>query len=195
MEWIFTGIIVALLTLFDLDQTFYIPSNTEQKIRLYAWWWGFIIANSMVASLLYYAVADIEAIQKIQPEFRGVAVGLGYLALVRAKLTTLKVQDKEVPLGIELFYEGAKTFVYKRINRIAKQARREETKKYVQENSLKDLELEAKLDINQDALLTETQKKEWRDWVDKVVKDKNKDDIDKRIALAIYIKSGQKSNY
>ena len=33
----------AVLTLFDLDRVFYIPSNFPRKAALYSWWWGFVI--------------------------------------------------------------------------------------------------------------------------------------------------------
>lgn len=194
MEWIITGAIVALLTLLDLDQKFHIPSNTQKKILLYSWWWGFILANAILSSLFYCAVADFDALnlKNIQPAFRAIIVGLGYLALLRAKLTTFKVQDKEIPLGIELVYEGTKSFVYKRINRIAKIARIQETREYIQNHSLTELEQEAKLGIDQDALLTNKEKKDLRDWIDKVIKDLNSSDQDKRITLATFILSGQR---
>jgi hypothetical protein len=46
-------VVSALLTLFDLDRTFYVPSNTQRKAPLYAWWWGFILANGLASASLY----------------------------------------------------------------------------------------------------------------------------------------------
>lgn len=40
----------ALLTLFDLDRTFYVPSATKSKVILYGWWWSFVAANGILAN-------------------------------------------------------------------------------------------------------------------------------------------------
>lgn len=53
MEHLVTGATAALLTLFDLDRTFYVPSRAERKMALYSWWVGFIIINGVLAILLY----------------------------------------------------------------------------------------------------------------------------------------------
>jgi hypothetical protein len=39
------GMTAALLTLFDLDRTFYLPSKVPRKVALWAWWWGRLQRN------------------------------------------------------------------------------------------------------------------------------------------------------
>lgn len=193
MEPAIAGITAALLTLFDLDRTFYIPSHVPRKIRLNAWWWGFIVVNGLLAASLYRALSALEALQGLDPWLRAVSVGLGYLALIRAKLTTINLQGKDVPAGIEVLYEGAKAFVYKRINDIAKQARYDETVELARQLTLADLVTRAKLSIEQDVLLSPEAKREAKGWLLRVFQDPHASDFDKRAALADFILSGQKS--
>src|SRR5713101_9085313 len=120
------GAIAALLTLFELDRTFYIPKAVPRKIALNAWWWGFVTANGLLAGWLYTIVSDLEMVQGVNTNLRGSAVGFGYLALVRLKIVTVKLQGSDVPVGLDGTYEGAKAFFFRRINRIAREARIQE---------------------------------------------------------------------
>jgi hypothetical protein len=49
----------ALLTLFDLDRTVYIPSNIKKNLYLYSSWWGFVAVNGLLAAALYPLLKDI----------------------------------------------------------------------------------------------------------------------------------------
>ncbi len=70
MKTLITGATAALLTLFDLDRTFYVASKTERKAALYAWWIGFIIINGLLAILLYFIVKDTDAIKDMNVKSR-----------------------------------------------------------------------------------------------------------------------------
>jgi hypothetical protein len=188
------GITAALLTLFDLDRTFYVPSKVPRKVALWAWWWGFIVANGLLAAALYGVIGNTDALRNWNPWLKAVTVGLSYLALVRLKLTTFTFQGKEVPGGFELFYEAAKEFVYKRINKIAKAARFDETTELSNKLSLPELAARAKLSIEQDALLPPEEKRSRKAWVLKVLTDNSSSDSDKRSVLADYILSGQRAS-
>src|SRR6266446_1864216 len=126
-EVVLVVVLASLLTLFDLDRTFYIPSKVAKKLQLWGWWWFFVLANGALACLVYLWAKDVDLLKAMNPWLRAVAVSLAYLSILRAKVTTFEVQGKPIPAGIELFYEGAKGFVFKRINQIAKLARRDET--------------------------------------------------------------------
>ncbi|WP_218079574.1 hypothetical protein [Anthocerotibacter panamensis] len=192
MEWIIAAGVAGLLTLFDLDRTFYVPAKAAKKFLLYCWWWGFIAANGLLAALLYVNIYDLEALKGFPLGVRALLVGSAYLAIIRAKFTTLPIAGKEVPVGIELVYEGAKTFIFKRINQIAKAARYEETNALALASKLEDLGRRAKLSIDQDALLSLEEKNSAGKWVLEVLQDQNSNDLEKRTALANYILSGQR---
>lgn len=182
--------VASLLTLFDLDRTFYLPRKVEKKILLRVWWWGFILANGVLASLFDLFLRQTEALGGTDPLFAGLGVGLAYLTLIRLKLTTFTVQGKEIPAGLELVYEGAKEFVYKRINRIALEARYEETVRLAAEQSFQELANRAKLRIEQDALLGADEKARLRDWLTGVLKD-DVDEGQKKNMLADFILAGR----
>lgn len=186
------GITAAVLTLFDLDNTFYTPSKVRHRSALYGWWLGFILVNSALAAVLYIIVKDrIDALKGVETWLGAIFVGLGYLALIRAKLLTLRYQDTEFPVGFELFYEGLKRFFYKRINRIAKTALSDDVTVKANAMSLRDLTLAARQDIESDALLNPTQKDAQMKWLLGVLKDTAASEFDKREILARFLLSGQ----
>lgn len=191
--WIIAGVTAALLTYFDLDRTFYIPSKTREKFQLYAWLLGFPLTNGLLAITFYFAFADNPMIKPMSPWLRSLSIGFGYLAFVRLKISTLEVGNEEIPLGPELFYETARNFVYRRINRIAKNARYEETTALASALSLGELARRAKLSIDQDALLNAQEKAEARQWVSKILEDPKTNEEDKRLTLADYILSERRS--
>lgn len=194
MEPTIAGITAALLTLFDLDRIFYVPSKTQRKFVLYAWWWGFVLANGILAVAFYKIISDIEALKSLNSWLRSVIIGASYLAIIRLKFTTFNFQGKEVPFGLEAIYEAGKSYVFKRINNIAKHARFSETIELASGKSLNELATQAKLSIEQDQLLTADEKRSRRDWLLRLVKSTETSDEDKRAFIADYILSGQRSS-
>ena len=193
MEPTVAGFTASLLTLFDLDRTFYVPAKVQSKIALRAWWWGFIVSNGLAAAALYVLFKDIDALRTVPSPLKAIIVGISYLALIRAKFTTFNIQGREVPFGLEALYEGAKGFVYKRINSIAKAARFSETTQLASGQTLAALGARARLSIDQDALLTSDDKRRAKTWLLSVIQDANTTDEDKRAALADFVLSGQRS--
>jgi hypothetical protein len=185
------GAVAFFLTLVDLDRTFYIPAKVPQKISRYLWWFGFPLANGVLAGLLYSALSDLPALKTMPAWSRALAVGAGYLALVRLKFTTLDMKGKEIPFGLELIYEAAKGFAYKRINRIAMTARFAETVEMADKLSLAELTARVKLAIEQNSLLTPEDRSSLKAWLLRTIQDANSTDIEKRQALANYVLSGK----
>jgi hypothetical protein len=102
------------------------------------------------------------------------------------------VGDQSVPVGLEAFYEATKGAVYRRINRLAKTARRQETLAYAEGHSLDGLVMEAKLSAQQDALVTSEEQRATKLWIRDVVVQASADEHTARVALAEYILSGQR---
>jgi hypothetical protein len=192
-QWLLAGGVAALLTVFDLDRTFYLPAATHRKVRLYSWLVFFVLANAGIAISLYIGLGNTEPFKNMGPVVRSLAIGLGFLAVIRAKFTTFKVKNQEIPFGFELLYEAGKGFVYKRINRIAKDARYDETTDMAGKNSLADLTRRARLSIDQDALLSQDDRNTAKAWLLDVLKDQATDEEEKRLVLANFILSGQRS--
>lgn len=194
MEWSLAALAAGLLTLADLDRTFYLPRRIQDKARLRTWYIGFIIGNSALATALYFGLRSVSPFAEWSPAVRAIAIGLGYLAIIRVKFTTFSYGDRDnIPFGFELAYEGAKKFVYKRINRIAKAARYAETIELANNTSLADLARRAKLSIDQDALMSQEEKQANKEWLLGVLQDAAADDMDKRISIANFVLSEQRS--
>lgn len=122
---------------------------------------------------------------------KAVVFGIGYLALVRLKFATFNYQGSNVPFGLEAFYEAGKGFVFRRINSIAIQARRDETSELANSKPLKELASEAKFSIEADALLSAEERSSRKKWLLKILQDATTTEDDKKITLANYVKSGQ----
>src|SRR4030095_8459409 len=88
MEHLVAGATAALLTLFDLDRVFYIPSRVQQKLALSAWRFGFILVIAVWAALFYQFIVKIEAFDPLNAFLKAVLFGVGYLGLVRLKFAT-----------------------------------------------------------------------------------------------------------
>lgn len=186
-----SGLIAGLLTLFDLDRTFYIPQAADKKRRLLLWWWGFIAANAFLASMAYYLVIELGLIEDVPALARAFVVGVAYLAIVRVKFATVDIKGEEVPVGIEIFYSAARRFFYRRIHRIAKEARYEETYELASRSDLEELATRVTLAISQDPLLDLPDKQLVKGWVKRVVAEVGADDLSARLVLADYYLSEQ----
>lgn len=192
MEQIAAAITAAFLTLFDLDKTFYIPRKSSGKIFLNLWWWGFVLANALLAGALTTLTSNITALQGLHPVLRGAAIGLGYLAIVRAKFTTFSVNGRDIPFGFETIYEAAKEYFYRKINEIARAERLKEALELVTKSTLKDLTQQARLTVDTDAVASDEEKVQTKKWILAVLKDKVTTEEDKKGVLAIYILSGRR---
>jgi len=189
-----SGFVAGVLTVFDLDRTFYFPSKIQKRFRLWAWYCFFVLANAGLAAGLYLAVRDLDTLKSLNVWLKATIVGASYLAIIRAKLTTFEVSGKSIPFGPEALYDAAKAFVYKRINHIAKAARRDETLELAGKKTLTELGQEAKLAIDQDALMTPDEKRAYKEWLLKVLQEGQaaSDDADQRNAIADFILSGRR---
>jgi hypothetical protein len=183
-------LVAGLLTLFDLDTTFYIPRAVGPRVHLAIWWWGFVVVNGLLAACLYLLLKDHEPLKDTNPWAGAAYVGFGYLALVRLKLTTIR----DVHIGPEAFYERLKEYVYRRINGIAREAREAETTQLVQQLDLAALVERAKLRIHNDALLSDEQKRKALAWMLQVVQDNQSQDFDKKVLIAIFFVTGATSS-
>lgn len=181
----------GILTLFDLDRIFYIPSSVGRKLELRCWWWGFILANALLAALLYGLVKEQAPLKDIAEGFRSSLVGLGYLALVRIKFTTFPGQGQDVVLGLEPAYEGVKRYFFKRINKIALDASVAETKEMAGRHTLDQLRKDAERYIMHNRLLTKEEQDRAKEWVKRTAEGAGVPEDQKKETLAYFILSGQ----
>ncbi|HEY6767320.1 MAG TPA: hypothetical protein VI386_21380 [Candidatus Sulfotelmatobacter sp.] len=187
MEIFLSGAIAALLTFFDIARTFYIPAG-KRRFYFLLWAFAFLLANGALACLLYQTVKGLPSIASLSPYLRATLVGASYLVLVRSKLATIKVQNEEVPLGLEYVYNGAKEFVYKGMNRISIAGLTDEAAALAQQQTLKQLASTVSAYITNNNLLAEQDKTARRAWLLKILQDATAED-DKKTTLATYILS------
>jgi hypothetical protein len=189
---IVTITLAGTATLFDLDRTFgsgALPSRTARKTL---WWWGFIIINAGFATAVWFALRNLSPFLNWNPWLYSVAIGIGYLGLVRLKFATVTLRNQEVPVGIETFYEAARQFVYTRINQAVKAERIARTQLLIAGHDLKSLGRSVRLDIQLDSLLPAPEKAVRLAWLLQVLQDKKADEDQKKLILAMYLASGMR---
>ncbi|WP_166353222.1 hypothetical protein [Phytoactinopolyspora limicola] len=190
--FVVSGVVAAGLTTLDLDRKFYVPRNGDGRGRLWAWWWFFVVLNGVLAAFLFLLLHELTPFDGWNPWASALAIGVGYLALIRLKFATFEFQGKETPFGFEAFYEAAKDAVFRRINTIAKASRISEAQAKTKHMSLKELALEARSSVLNDALLSDDEKNRGIEWISKVVSESDDDDT-ARMTLAIFILSNVQS--
>ncbi len=188
LEFALAGLVAVLLTLFEIARTFYVPKVPQHR-RVFLWWGGgFVLANGILAVLLYSGVRNLGPLQPLNGYVRAFLVGASYLILVRSKLATIKVGEQEVPLGLEYVYNAAKEFVYKGMNSRSVASLTEEAAQLAGRQSLKELASTVNAYITNHNLLTPQEKTARKAWLLKTLQDATTDD-EKRLILATYILS------
>jgi hypothetical protein len=193
LEVLLTALLAGVLVIFDLDRTFYFPEDNPQRARLILWIIAFVLGNVVLAAVTYFIIRDISPFKDWNQAGVALIAGGAYLAIIHAKFTTFNLDGREVPFGFELFYQGSKDYTYKRINRIAKNARSVETRSLADATELDELLSRAQLDINQDRLLNEDEKLQRKEWLLRVAKDEETDEREKKLWVANYILSGDRA--
>lgn len=182
----------GVVTFLDVDNTFYIPDKVEKRLQLWSLVLSFVLANGLLAGCSYWALKDSSLVKDLPEWGKSLAIGLSYLSLVKQKFANISTGGSEEPFGLEFFYNSAKYSVYKRINRIAKQARRLETQDLANNHDLDELLREAELSVRQDALLSSEEKRQKElDYIRSIYNDVGANDKMKALTLADYILSRQ----
>ena len=129
--------------------------------------------------------------KSLNPWLGALASGAGYTALVRLQFTTLPVNGKNTPIGLETIYEGLKNLVHRRINRIIRTWRMEQSETLARTN-LPNLRQRALLMVGTDVLLTSEQRNATRRWVEETAGHEATPEADRRRVLALYIITEQR---
>jgi hypothetical protein len=185
------ALVAGLLTLFELDRTFYVPKAAQDRAKLWGWVGFFVIVNGVIASVTAAVLRTNDSFASWQWAVQGLAAGLSYMAVVRVKIATLKFGQEDVNVGVELIYDYAKDYVFKRINKIAKAARRVEVGTLISECTLVELVLRARQEVLYDELLTPAQSIQLQQWILSVVEPDDLTEDEQKLFLANYVCSGR----
>lgn len=181
--------VAAAVTYFELDQVFSFPKKSPGRwgIRLVSG--AFVLVNAGLAFALYALLHRASILSDVDAWLGGLLVGAGYLSLVRLKFATVNDQ----PFGFEFFYDLAKKYAYRRINRRVIEARQTAAKQLADQTSLADLVTKAKMNISLDSLLDEEEQSEAKAWILRVVDDGEVAEDEKKLILADFVLSGSRS--
>ncbi|WP_206070246.1 hypothetical protein [Nodosilinea sp. P-1105] len=135
---------------------------------------------------MYFILEENAALRDLRPPVRAFVVGIGYPALIRLKFTTLKVDDREVSIGLEPIYENIKNSLDKRIRRIVQEAEFEEVKNYANSKTLPELLQRAQFQVGQIGFDSE-KRGEYMSWCESTANDEKSTEMDRKIFLADFI--------
>jgi hypothetical protein len=196
VEWFVAAAVAALLagvlTLAELEKVFNVPPTMSgwDRFKLFLLRWTFVGANALLAGVLSYALDEMKVVKETNPWIKGLLIGAGYSALIRAKLTTFTLRGQEVPVGLETFYEGFKDLIHRRINDIIRRARTAEVMNLVVQD-LPALREKARALVMSDALIGNEELQKTLGWIDDVAASQAIPDGDRRTLLATFIVTGQ----
>jgi hypothetical protein len=188
LEPIIACAIAGVLTFFELASIFSIPWAISWKPRLWAYIWFllFSLANAAFAYVIYDVVAALPGLETLPSTAKAIAGGILYLMIVRMKLMSVRVGEKEISIGFELLYDGARSFVHNQINSVVKPASARAAMAEAGKRTLEDLRSQVMLDIELDPLLTSQEKEKRSSWLTNIMKE-NSSEIDKKLMLAAYL--------
>ena len=190
--WILAACVTCALTWLEIDQTLYVPPNTQRRTFIRMCILTFIAVNGILSAGLYFLFVDNPGLQSFSPPFRALGLGLAYPALVRVKFTTLKIEGKEVSVGLDAIYENIKNSLYKRIQRTIREAEFQEVREYASQYDLEHLLNRARFDIDRNLSISPTERENARNWCLRLENDTDAGEEEKRIYLADFILSGRR---
>jgi hypothetical protein len=178
---------VGLLTFFELDRAFYVPKAARKRVWFY--WSSFCAINGGLAAILLWVfwmrVDDWGWWARV------LAFGPGFMALMRTRVVSVRREEIEIPIGLELLHRELRDFFYRRINEVCRSERFKEADQLARSHSLKDLLIQARMQIRQDALLTDEEKADRLEWLLKIQRDRSIDEREKKLIIADFILSGR----
>ncbi len=192
MWWIVTCFVSCALTWLEIDQTLYVPSLVKKRVFIRTCVWIFIGINGLLSIGLYFILVDNQALASFNNSFKSILLGLAYPALARIKFTTLKINDKEISVGLDLVYESIKNSFYKRIRRVVRDAEYEEVVEYAQKNTLEYLQNYARFSIDRNLSMSAAQKENDLNWCKRLEDDNDATEANKKMYLADFILSGRR---
>ena len=185
------ALIAGVLTYLDLDTVFDEPPRLSWGpwFRLVVPWWGFVLVNAVLAVALYFVLKETAYFKTIDPWAIALWVGFGYPALVRLKFTTLSLNGKAIPIGVDTVYERLKDFINKRINRVIREWRMEQIGRLAK-SEMADLRQKAKTLVISDELMNDQQRKTINAWIEQTAVAEGIADDDRRLLIATFIVTG-----
>jgi hypothetical protein len=188
------AITTALLIIFDLDRIFYWPRSIRKRTGMLCWAFIFLVSNGILSGLFYTLFEQLDQIKDNPIWLKGMLLGIAFLTVIHLKVTSLNVRETDVPVGLDILYEGGKTFVFKRINNLSSNGRIDDASTLSNRHELGDLGSRAKRLIDRDQLLSIDQKSSDKSWLTRVINDAAANDADKKEIVADYILTRRKSD-
>jgi hypothetical protein len=193
--WLLTFVISSFLTWVDVNSAMPIvpeASPTRKSVRLSICL--FIGINGLLSILFYCLFVTNKAFVNWTPIWKASALGLMYPALIRSKFATLTVDEREVPLGLDLYYEKIRKSFYKRIDRLVRDEEYAAVIALAEGNSSDELLQKAKFVIDSALAQSNAEKEERRNWCYKLENDQNASEQQKKMYLASFILYGRTQN-
>ena len=185
-----TAVITIAITFFDLVSTFSTGAPSARQLNKSGWWWGFLFANGVLSVLLWMFLQRYPPFRSWNPWAFSLAIGLAYPAFARLKFATVTLNEQQVSIGLEGLYDGAREYVYARINESLRIRRTAKAQALMVGHDVKSLGRKVRFDIEFDSLSSVDEKAARLKWLLNVVKDDSIDDEDKKQFLAIALING-----
>jgi hypothetical protein len=143
-----------------------------------------VLFAALIAGVLTYL--DLDTVFDEPPRL---SWGPWFRLVVRLKFTTLSLNGKAIPIGVDTVYERLKDLINKRINRVIREWRMEQIGRLAQ-SEMADLRQKAKTLVISDELMNDQQRKTINAWIEQTAVAEGIANDDRRLLIATFIVTG-----
>ena len=196
MWFLVTAFISGFLTWLESDHALRaIREDTDQrvknKIRQYVI--VFVAINSILSVFVYFLFVNNASLSQWAPIWRATFLGLLYPALVRLKFATVQIGTRDLPVGVDFYYERIRKALYRRVDNLIESDDFNKVEEYARNHDFQTLVSRAKYKSNAALALSSEEKEENLNWIDRLQQDKNTEEPEKKKYLAQYLLFGRTS--
>lgn len=171
-----------------------IPEASQTRKSIRGSVFLFIGINGLLSVLFYFLFVTNEALSDWSPIWKASALGVAYPALIRSKFATLTIDRKDIPLGLDLYYEKIRKSFYKKIDKLMQDEEYALVVELADNNSLAELLQKARFNISGSLSQSSAEKEACNHWCSKVEDDQSAPQQQKKIYLANFILYGRTQN-
>ena len=108
MWWILTALVAVFITFIEISQDVNITHSSKRRIRVWFYIIIFLTISAFLSIFIYFLILENQLLSSLENWLKSICIGLSYLAIIRLKIFTIKVDEKDIPLGLDFLYEKIK---------------------------------------------------------------------------------------
>ena len=142
MWFLLTALISISAVLLEVCQSVNLTHASSSRIRVLFYLLSFLLGTGFLSILLYELLISNAFLSTFSDFARASIIGLSYLVLVRMKLFSFKVNEENIPFGLEYFHEKISLSLISHLNGLIEQDVYERAVLLLKDEKIKNNDLE-----------------------------------------------------